>query len=37
MEIITLIVILLIASSVFTLAYISINNYNTVKKLDKKS
>jgi hypothetical protein len=35
METITLIIILLIASSLFTLSYISINNYCSVKKFDK--
>jgi hypothetical protein len=37
MEIITLITILLIASSLFMLAYVAIDNYNAVKKLDKNS
>ena len=35
METITLITVLLVASSLFMLAYVSIDNYFAVKKLDK--
>ena len=37
MEIITFISVFLIASSLFMLAYVSVDNHNAVKKLDKNS
>jgi hypothetical protein len=37
MELITVIGVLLIASSLFMLAYVSIDNHNAIKKLDKNS
>lgn len=37
MEIITVVLILLVASSLFMLAYVSVDNHNAIKKLDQNS